>query len=114
MLTPENERSTLYHFTAVRFGVMTTDEKLNRDLQKKIAEMRRFAFAEQDAPVIEAQQRVIENATMPLDPMTLAVDVGPVRYKRILDKMLEGERKLNFSSARLRLLVKRSEAMTTP
>ena len=27
MLTPENESSTLYHFTAVRFGVMTTDKK---------------------------------------------------------------------------------------
>ena len=93
MLTPENERSTLYHFTAVRFGVVTTDEKLNRDLQKKIAEMRRFAFAEQDAPVIEAQQRVIENASTTLDPVILAVDVGPVRYKRILGKMLEAERR---------------------
>ncbi len=92
MLTPENERSTLYHFTAVRFGVMTTDEKLNRDLQKKIAEMRRFAFAEQDAPVIEAQQRVIESANTPLDPLILAVDVGPARYKRVLDKMLQAER----------------------
>lgn len=92
MLTPENESSTLYHFTAVRFGVMTTDEKLNRDLQKKISEMRRFAFAEQDAPVIEAQQRVIENATVSLDPIILAVDIGPVRYKRILDKMLQAER----------------------
>jgi phenylpropionate dioxygenase-like ring-hydroxylating dioxygenase large terminal subunit len=91
MLTPQNERSTLYHFTAVRFGVMTTDEKLNRDLQKKIAEMRRFAFAEQDAPMIEAQQRVIESARTPLDPMTLAVDVGPVRYKRILNRMLQEE-----------------------
>jgi phenylpropionate dioxygenase-like ring-hydroxylating dioxygenase large terminal subunit len=92
MLTPENERSTLYHFTAVRFGVVTTDEKLNRDLQKKVAEMRRFAFEEQDAPVIEAQQRMIENADRPLDPLILAIDVGPVRYKRILDKMLDAER----------------------
>ncbi|MGH6984944.1 MAG: hypothetical protein ACREEI_12030, partial [Stellaceae bacterium] len=91
MLSPENERSTLYHFTAVRFGVMTTDEKLNRDLQKKIAELRRFAFAEQDAPVIEAQQRIIEKADRPLDPLVLSVDVGPVRYKRILNKMLQAE-----------------------
>jgi phenylpropionate dioxygenase-like ring-hydroxylating dioxygenase large terminal subunit len=91
MLTPENGRSTLYHFTAVRFGVMTTDEKFNRDLQKKIAEMRRFAFAEQDAPVIEAQQRMIESAKAPLDPVIIAVDVGPVRYKRILNKMLQAE-----------------------
>ena len=68
MLTPQSERSTLYHFTAVRFGVMTTDEKVNRDLQERIPKMRRFAFAEQDAPVIEAQQRMIENAMTPLDP----------------------------------------------
>ena len=92
MLTPESERSTLYHFTAVRFGVMTVDEKLNRELQKKIADMRRFAFAEQDAPMIEAQQRRIESAEAPLDPLILAVDVGPVRYKRILNKMLQAER----------------------
>jgi vanillate O-demethylase monooxygenase subunit len=54
--------------------------------------MRRFAFEEQDAPVIEAQQRIIESATRPLDPVILAIDVGPVRYKRILGKMLEAER----------------------
>jgi vanillate O-demethylase monooxygenase subunit len=54
--------------------------------------MRRFAFAEQDAPVIEAQQQVIESAAQPLDPLILAIDVGPVRYKRVLDKMLQAER----------------------
>ncbi len=91
MLTPEKECSTLYHFTAVRFGVVTTDEKLNRDLQTKVAEMRRFAFEEQDAPVIEAQQRMIESADRPLDPLVLAIDVGPVRYKRILNKILDAE-----------------------
>ena len=77
----------------MRFGVLTTDEKLNRDLQKKVAEMRRFAFEEQDAPVIEAQQRMIESADKPLDPVILAVDVGSVRYKRILGKMLEAEQR---------------------
>ena len=91
LLTPENERSTHYFFTAVRFGVVTTDDKLNRELQEKVAKMRRFAFEEQDAPVIEAQQQVIESATTPLDPVILAVDVGCVRYKRVLGKMLEAE-----------------------
>jgi phenylpropionate dioxygenase-like ring-hydroxylating dioxygenase large terminal subunit len=91
LLTPENERSTHYFFTAVRFGVLTSEDKLNRDLQKKVAEMRRFAFEEQDAPVIEAQQRIIESATAPLDPVILAIDVGPVRYKRVLGKMLQAE-----------------------
>jgi phenylpropionate dioxygenase-like ring-hydroxylating dioxygenase large terminal subunit len=93
LLTPENDRSTHYFFTAVRWGVMTTDDKLNRDLQKKVAEMRRFAFEEQDAPVIEAQQKVIETATVPLDPVVLAVDVGCVRYKRVLDKMRQAEQR---------------------
>jgi vanillate O-demethylase monooxygenase subunit len=93
MLTPENGRSTLYHFTAVRFGVMTTDDALNRELQVKVAKLRRFAFEEQDAPVIEAQQKVIESATTALDPLVLAIDVGPVRYKRILGKMLEAEQR---------------------
>ena len=91
MLTPENERSTHYFFTAVRWGVKTTDDKLNRDLQGRIAEMRRFAFEEQDAPVIEAQQQIIENAMEPLDPVILAVDVGCVRYKRVLNNMLAAE-----------------------
>jgi phenylpropionate dioxygenase-like ring-hydroxylating dioxygenase large terminal subunit len=93
MLTPESARSTRYFFTAVRWGVMTTDEKLNRDLQEKVAKMRRFAFEEQDAPVIEAQQKVIADATRPLDPIILAIDAGPVRYKRILGKLLEAEQR---------------------
>ena len=53
--------------------------------------MRRFAFAEQDAPVIEAQQRNIDSSPEPLDPMILSVDAGPVRYKRVLEKMLAAE-----------------------
>jgi vanillate O-demethylase monooxygenase subunit len=77
----------------VRWGVRTPEENLNRDLQKKVAEMRRFAFEEQDAPVIEAQQRVIEDATEPLDPVILAVDVGCVRYKRVLGKMRDAEQR---------------------
>jgi phenylpropionate dioxygenase-like ring-hydroxylating dioxygenase large terminal subunit len=93
LLTPESDRSTHYFFTAVRWGVRTPEDKLNRNLQKKVAEMRRFAFEEQDAPVIEAQQRVIETAKEPLDPVILAVDVGCVRYKRILGKMLEAEQR---------------------
>ena len=73
--------------------MQTTEDKLNRDLQAKVAEMRRFAFEEQDAPVIEAQQRGIEEAIEPLDPVVLAIDVGCVRYKRVLGKMLEAEQR---------------------
>ena len=89
--TPETDRSTHYFFTAVRFGVKTADEALNREIQEKIAKMRRFAFAEQDAPVIEAQQRNLDEAPEALDPITLSIDAGPVRYKRVLQRMIEAE-----------------------
>jgi vanillate O-demethylase monooxygenase subunit len=53
--------------------------------------MRRFAFEEQDAPVIEAQQRAIDNAQSAVDPMILAIDVGPVRYKQVLQRLIGAE-----------------------
>ena len=91
LLTPETDRTTHYFFTAVRYNVQTTDDQLNRDIQDKIAKMRRFAFEEQDAPVIEAQQRTIDNAPTSIDPMMLAIDVGPVRYKQVLQKLIGQE-----------------------
>jgi vanillate O-demethylase monooxygenase subunit len=91
MLTPETDRTTHYFFTAVRFNVQTTDDALNREIQDKISTTRRFAFEEQDAPVIEAQQQIIDAATTPVEPVILAIDVGPVRYKRILQKMIAAE-----------------------
>lgn len=91
MLAPETDHSTHYFFTAVRFGVKTTDEAVNREIQEKIGKMRRFAFEEQDAPVIEAQQRLIDGAQRTLDPIALSIDGGPMRYKRVLEKMMAAE-----------------------
>src|SRR5499427_4784975 len=91
MLTPESDRTTHYFFTAVRFNVKTTDEALNREIQDKISTTRRFAFEEQDAPVIEAQQQIIDAATTPVDPVILAIDVGPVRYTQILQRLIEAD-----------------------
>jgi phenylpropionate dioxygenase-like ring-hydroxylating dioxygenase large terminal subunit len=91
LLTPENDRSTHYFFTAVRFGVFSKGDELNRQIQEKIAATRRFAFEEQDAPVIEAQQRIIDNAETAVDPVVLAIDVGVVRYKNVLQKLIRAE-----------------------
>ncbi len=92
LLTPETERTTHYFFTAVRFGVKTSDLDLNRTLQASIARLRRFAFEEQDAPIIEAQQRNLDSARRVLEPTLLEIDAGPVRYKRILAQLLIAER----------------------
>ena len=41
--------------------------------------------------MIEAQQRIIDAALDPVDPLTLAIDVGPVRYKQVLQKLIAAE-----------------------
>jgi len=91
LLTPETDRTTHYFFTAVRYNVQTTDEQLNLEIQDKIGKMRRFAFEEQDAPVIEAQQRIIDASPTAVDLVVLAIDVGPVRYKQVLQKLISAE-----------------------
>jgi vanillate O-demethylase monooxygenase subunit len=91
MLTPESDKTTHYFFTAVRFNVLTADDQLNAQIQDKISTTRRFAFEEQDAPVIEAQQQIIDSALTPVNPVILAIDVGPVRYKQILQSLIRDE-----------------------
>jgi phenylpropionate dioxygenase-like ring-hydroxylating dioxygenase large terminal subunit len=87
LLTPETERSTHYHYTAARWNVLTDDEQ-NTKIRDKIYEMRTFAFAEQDVPVIEAQQVCMDQAGETLKPVLLTIDAGPVRYRRVLDRLL--------------------------
>jgi vanillate O-demethylase monooxygenase subunit len=75
----------------VRFGVFSKGDDLNRQIQEKVAATRRFAFEEQDAPVIEAQQRIIDSSQTAVDPLILAIDVGPVRYKKVLNRLISAE-----------------------
>ena len=43
--------------------------------------------------MIEAQQRNIDNAETAVDPVVLAIDVGVVRYKNVLQKLIRAEAK---------------------
>jgi vanillate O-demethylase monooxygenase subunit len=90
-LTPETDDTTHYHFTAVRWNIQTKGDDLNREIREKISVTRRFAFAEQDAPVIEAQHARIERASDTFRPVTLSIDVGPIRYKRVLERLIREE-----------------------
>src|SRR5260370_41985432 len=91
MLTPESDKTTHYFFTAVRFNVLTADDRLNAQIQDKISTTRRFAFEEQDAPVIEAQQEIIDAAATAGYPNIPAIDGGPVRYQQNLPKLNNAE-----------------------
>ena len=90
-LTPETEKTTHYNYTAARWGVQTDDEQ-NKKIRDTIYKMRTFAFADQDVPVIEAQQIAMDQPDKELDPALLSVDVGPLSYQKVLDRLLEGER----------------------
>ncbi len=90
LLTPETERTTHYHYTASRYNVLTDDEQ-NKTMRDLIYKMRTFAFADQDVPVIEAQQISLDQASEKVEQALLNVDAGPKRYLRVLDRLLREE-----------------------
>jgi vanillate O-demethylase monooxygenase subunit len=92
LLTPETERTTHYRFSAVRWNVMTQGDALNEQIRQKIRELRVFAFGEQDGPVVEAQQRRLDEAASDLEPVLFAIDAGPARCKRVLDRLISQDR----------------------
>jgi phenylpropionate dioxygenase-like ring-hydroxylating dioxygenase large terminal subunit len=91
ILTPETRRSTHYHFAAVRWNVLTEGDDRNRRIRDELSRTRRFAFSEQDRPIIEAQQRRIDAAKSPLRPVLLSIDAGSARYRRVLGRLLQQE-----------------------
>jgi vanillate O-demethylase monooxygenase subunit len=87
-LTPETERSTHYMFGVAR--VPTTGDE---EVKRQVGELRRYAFTQQDQPIIEAQQRNIDALGKDARPALLAsIDSGPVRVQRILDRLIAEER----------------------
>jgi vanillate O-demethylase monooxygenase subunit len=94
ILTPETGTTTHYHFSSVRHNVLADETQLNEEIRREISRLRRFAFEEQDAPMIEAQQRLIlelEENGKERRPALLAVDAGPARYRRVMDRLLQEE-----------------------
>ena len=61
-------------------------------MKERIAELRRFAFKEQDDPMLRAQQ---ENIRLHPDvkPVLMEIDAGPVRCQRMLDALIAAEQK---------------------
>jgi vanillate O-demethylase monooxygenase subunit len=94
LLTPETERSTRYHFAAARYNPLTTTAAADAEIREKLTVMRRFAFAEQDGPMIEAQQATMDRARTQsdLDPVLLSCDAAGARYARVLERLLAAER----------------------
>ena len=75
----------------MRFNPISWGEPLDSEIHKQLSELRRIAFEDQDQMIIKAQQANMKRAPYPLKPVMFDIDVGPVRYKRILDAMIHHE-----------------------
>ncbi len=89
-LTPETDRTTHYYYCAARWNVQTDDDR-NKELRELIYKMRTFAFADQDVPVIEAQQIAMDSFPHEPDPQRLSIDSGPNAYEKILNRLIAEE-----------------------
>lgn len=90
LLTPVDDRKTVYHFAAVRHHPFPFPEEIRLDLMEKLRVQRRAAFETEDEPMIEAQQRMLDRSG-PVRPVLLEVDAASVRYRRVLQKLLDAE-----------------------
>lgn len=91
ILTPETADTTHYFTAAARQGPLGAEpEEGSEALKAQIAEMRRYAFKEQDDPMLQAQQANVRRRP-DVRPVLLEIDVGPVRCQRILDELMARE-----------------------
>ena len=92
-LTPETETSTYSHFAGVRQNPISWGEPIDSENMKQIADLRRYAFEVQDKGIIEGQQRIIRQRGKPLKFMPLETDLGTVRVWKIMESLIEQERR---------------------
>jgi len=87
IMTPETESTTHYFFGSAR-SFRPEDAALNEQIRTGVT----AAFAYQDKPVLEAQQRSIgAQNLLRLKPVALPGDAGALRVRRVHDDLLAAE-----------------------
>lgn len=88
LLTPETSQSTHYHFAACR----PPGSPVNSELDAELARLRKIAFTEQDKPIVDMQQRIVGDRDFwSMKPVLLAIDAGPVRMRRTMERLVAEE-----------------------
>lgn len=82
-MTPVDENNTRYYYFQIR-----NVHPDNAEISGQMASGVRAAFME-DKAVLEACQRGLANPRV--RPIDLAIDAGPLRFRRLLDKLMERE-----------------------
>lgn len=87
LMTPETENSTHY-FWSVSRAFRRDDPALHEALEQGF----RFAFEQQDKPMIDAQHEAIDGEDFwEMQPVILEGDAGAIRARRILRKLIREE-----------------------
>lgn len=89
LVTPTTKGRCAYHVAAVRLGASRGDS--DEAVAAQLSALRKFAFDEQDRPILEAQQRAYDLAggQDALRPVMLSIDAAPLRARRVLAAMIE-------------------------
>ena len=89
LLVPETETTSHYFYAVARSSDLD-----NAELTKRMGEIVLSAFADEDAPMIDACQAGMKGQDFwSLKPVVLETDIAAVQARRILKKMLQQEQK---------------------
>jgi vanillate O-demethylase monooxygenase subunit len=91
LVTPSAKGKCTYHVAAVRIGEFADSD--DAEISEQLSALRRYAFDQQDRPILEAQQRAYDLAGGPdsLRPVMLSIDAAPLRARRVLAKIIQNE-----------------------
>jgi vanillate O-demethylase monooxygenase subunit len=91
LVTPSSKGKCIYHVAAVRLGSSPAADDV--EISAQLSALRRYAFDEQDRPILEAQQRAYDLAggLDSLRPVMLSIDAAPLRARRVLAKIVADE-----------------------
>ena len=91
LVTPSSRGKCTYHVAAVRLGDSPSSD--DAEVYAQLSALRRYAFDEQDRPILEAQQRAYDLAggLDSLRPVMLSIDAAPLRARRVLARIIAGE-----------------------
>ena len=92
LLTPIAARKTLYQFCAVRINPPNRSPEEDAVIRQQLSELRTIAFAEQDGPMIKAQQHAYDDAAIDTSrPALFDVDLAASRFQRRIRELLATE-----------------------
>ena len=100
ILTPESSKTVHYHFAAA----MPPGTDMTPDQAAEFSRLRAYAFQVQDKPIINAQQEAIgDNDFWAMKPVLLNVDIGPVRMRRAIERMVKEDIAVETQAAPIRV-----------